>query len=69
MFKFQHSQFNQQEFEQLADLSLKYPMIYATSKFDAGKTFSSVHVPLKPDAVFKKKRACKVTIHLQDKTN
>ena len=30
---------------------------------------SSLHLPLKPDAVFKKQRASKVPIHLQDKVN
>ena len=30
---------------------------------------SPLHLPLKPDAVFKKQRARKVPIHLQDKVN
>ena len=30
---------------------------------------SHLHLPLKPDAVFKKQRATKVPIHLQDKVN
>ena len=54
MFNFQHSQITQQEFKQLADLLLKYPKVYATSKFDVGKINSSINLPLKPDAVFKK---------------
>ena len=33
MFNFQHSQKNQQEFEQLAELIFKLPMVYAASKF------------------------------------
>ena len=37
MFNFQYSQINQQELEQLAELSLKFSMVYATSKFDGGK--------------------------------
>ena len=37
MFNFQHSQITQKEFEQLADLLLKYPKVYATSKSDVGK--------------------------------
>ena len=53
MFNFQHSQITQKEFDQLADLFLKYPKIYATSKFDVGKVNSPLHLPLKPDAVFK----------------
>ena len=69
MFKFQHSQITQHEFEKLADLLLRYPTFYAKSKFDVGKTNSPLHLPLKPDAVFKKQRACKVPIHLHDKVN
>ena len=37
MFNFQHSQITQKEFEQLADLLLKNPKVYAKSKFDVGK--------------------------------
>ena len=37
MFHLQHSQVTQKEFEQLAELLLKLPMVYATSKFDVGK--------------------------------
>ena len=33
------------------------------------KISSSLHLPLKPDAVFKKQRASKVSIHLHDKVN
>ena len=68
-FNFQHSQITQQEFEQLADILVKYPMGYATSKIDVGKANLSLHLPLKPDAIFKKQRASKVPIHLQDKIN
>ena len=67
MFIFQHSQITQKEFDKLAELLLKFPTVYATSKFDVGKISSSLHLPLKPDAVFKKQRARKVPIHLQDK--
>ena len=44
-------------------------MVYATSKFDVGKVNSSLHLPLKPDAIFKKQRASKILLHLQDKVN
>ena len=64
MFNFQQSQFNQQEFDQLADLLLKYPMVYATRNFDVAKIHSSLHFTLKPDTVFEKQRASKVPIHL-----
>ena len=69
MFKFQHSQITQKEFEQLADLLFKYPKVYATSKFDEEKINSPLILRLKPDAVFKKQRASKAPIHLQDKVN
>ena len=67
MFNFQHSQITQSEFDKLAKLLLKYPTVYATSKFDVGKVNSPLHLPLKPDAVFKKQRASKVPIPLHDK--
>ena len=54
MFNFQHSKITQHEFEKLADSLLRYPTVYATSKFDVGKLNSPLHLPLKPDAVFKK---------------
>ena len=38
-------------------------------EFDVGKIISSLHLPPKPDAVFKKQRASKVPNHLQDKVN
>ena len=69
MFNFQHSQITQNEFDKLAQQLLKYSSVYATSKFDVGKVSSSLHLPLKPDAVFKKQRASKVPIHLHDKVN
>ena len=68
-FNFQHSQITQQEFEKLANLLLKYPIVYATCKFDVGKINSPLHLALKPDAVFKKQRSSKVPIHLHDKIN
>ena len=67
MFIFQHSQITQNEFEKLADLLLRHPTVYATSKFHVGKVNSLLHLPLKPDGIFKKQRASKVPIHLHDK--
>ena len=69
MFNFQHSQITQKEFDKLDKLLLKFPTVYATSNFDVGKISSPLHLPLKPDAVFKKQRTSKVPIHLQDKVN
>ena len=37
MFNFQHSQITQKEFDKLAKLLLKFPTVYATSKFDVEK--------------------------------
>ena len=67
MINFQISQINQQEFDQLSELLLKYPLAHATSYFDDEKISSPLHLPLKPDAVFKKQRASKVPFRLQDK--
>ena len=69
MFYFEHSQITQIEFDKIAKQLLKYSSVYATSKFNVGKISSSQHLPLKPDAVFKKQRASKVPIHLHDKVN
>ena len=44
-------------------------MASATSKFDVGKVNSPLHLPLKPELIFKKQRASKVPIRLQDKVN
>ena len=44
-------------------------MVHAKSKNDNGKINSPFNLHLKPDAVFKKQRACKVPTHLQDKVN
>ena len=63
MFNFHHSQITQKEFEQPAQLLLKYPMVCATSKSDVGKVNSTLHLPLKPDKIFKKQRVSKVPIH------
>ena len=41
MFNFQHSQITQNEFEKLADLLLRYPTVYATSKFDVKNKFTA----------------------------
>ena len=40
---FEHSQITQKEFDKLAELLLKFPTVYATSKFDVGKIRSPLH--------------------------
>ena len=67
MFNFQHSQITQREFDKLAKQLINYSKVYATSNFDVGKICSSLHLPLKPDAVFKKQRASEVPIHFHYK--
>ena len=57
IFNFQHSQITQNEFDKLAQELIKHSSVYATSKFDVGKVSSSLHLPLKPDAVFKKTKS------------
>ena len=69
MFNFERSPITQTEFDKLVKQLLKYSTVHATSKLDVGKISSSLHIPLKPDAVFKKPRASKVPIHLHDKVN
>ena len=69
MFNFQHSKITKKEIEQLDEPLLKYPMVFATSKFYVEKVNSSLNLQLKPDAFFKKQRASKVPIHFQDKVN
>ena len=64
MFNFRHSQITQKKIELLADLLLKYPKVYATSKFEVGKVNSPLHFSLKPDAFFEKQRASKVPIKI-----
>ena len=69
MFNFEHSPITQIEFDKSAKQLLKYSTVYATSKFGVGKFSSSLHLPLKLNAVFKKQRASKVPIPLHDKVN
>ena len=44
-------------------------MIFTTSNFDIRKILSPLYLLPKTNAVFKKQRASKVPIHLQDKIN
>ena len=69
MFNFQYSQNNQQEFEQLPNLFLKYSIFFAISETDVGKMQSPLHLPPKSDARFKKQQTSKLPIHLQDKVD
>ena len=65
MFDFQHSHLTQEEFEILVTIILEYKQVYATTKFDLGKTKVKLNLPMKNDAIFKKQRISKVPIHLR----
>ena len=67
MFDFQHSHPIQEQFDKIVDIILKYRNVYATTKFDVGKTKVKLNLPMKKDAIFKKQRINKVSIHLRDR--
>ena len=67
MFDFQHSYLTQEEFEKVVTIILHYKQVYATTKFDVGKTKIKLNLPIKKDAIFKKQRICKVPIHLRER--
>ena len=60
MFDFQHSHLTQEEFEKIGTIILEYKQVYATTKFDVGKTKVKLNLPMKKDAIFKKQRISKV---------
>ena len=47
MFDFQHSHLTQEEFEKIVTIILKYKQVYATTKFDVGKTKVKLNLPMK----------------------
>ena len=55
MFEFQHSHLTQEQFDKVVEIILKYRKVYATTKFDVGKTKVKLNIHMKKDAVFKKK--------------
>ena len=67
MFNFEHTQLSQEQFEHLAKLLIQYKQCYATSKFDVGKVKVELNLPLKATAVFKKQRATRIPLQLQEK--
>ena len=54
MFNFEHSYLTQEQFDKIVDIILKYRNVYATTKFDVGKTKVKLNLPMKKDTVFKK---------------
>ena len=57
----------QNELEKTVTIILDYRQVYATTKFDVGKTKVKLNLPIKKDAIFKKQRICKVPIHLRER--
>ena len=66
-FNFDHTKLTQTQFEQLAHFFRKFRHCYATSKFDVGKTKVELKQPLKETAVFKKQRATRMPLQLQER--
>ena len=67
MFDFQHSHLTQEEFEKVVTIILEYKQVYATTKFDVGKTKVKLNLTMKKDAIFQKQRISKVPIHLRER--
>ena len=67
MFDFQHSHLTGEDFEKIVTIILEYKQIYATTKFDMGKTKVKLHSPMKKDAIFKKQRISTVPLHLRQR--
>ena len=67
MFNSEHTKMIQEQFEQLAQLVVPYKICEATSKFDVGKIKYKLNLPLKATAVFRKQRATRIPLELQEK--
>ena len=67
MSDFEHTKLTQAQFEQLAQLLTPFKQCYVPSKFDAGKIKVELNLPLKDTAVFKKQRAIRIPLQLQDR--
>ena len=52
MFDFQHPRLTQEEFEKIVTIILEYIQVYATTKFDVGKTKVKLNLPMKKYAIF-----------------
>ena len=67
MFDFQHSHLTQNKFEKVVTIILENRQVYATTKFDVGKTKVKLNLPIKKDAIFKEQRISKVPLHLRER--
>ena len=69
MFNFEHTKSTQPKFENIAKLLTQFKQFKqynATSKFDVSKIKLELNIPLKATAVFKKQKATRITLQLQD---
>ena len=66
LFNFEHTKLKQTQFENIAQFLTHFQKCYATSKFDVGMIKVELNLPLKATAIFKKQRATRIPIQLQE---
>ena len=59
MLDFQLSHLTQEQFDRVVEIILKYRNVYATTKFDVGKTKVKLALPMKKTLSSKKKELAK----------
>ena len=69
MLNFEHKKLTQTQFEKLAQLLTQFQKCYATSKFDVGRFKVELNLPLQLTFIFKKQRATRISLQLQDRVN
>ena len=67
MFNFEQTKPTQAQFEKLAQLLKQFKTCYATSKFDVAKIKVGLNLPLEATAIYKKQRATRIPLQLQDR--
>ena len=67
MFNFEHTKLTQTQSEALAQLLTQFKQRYETSKFDVGKIKVELNLPLKATEIFRKQRATRIPLLLQDR--
>ena len=75
MLNFEHTKLTQTQFEKLELLLTHFQFLlfcfyfncYATSKFDVGTIKVEINLPLKATGIFKKQRATRIPLQLQDR--
>ena len=67
MFTFEHTKLTQTKFEKLAQLLIQFQKCYRILNFDVGKLKVELNLPFKATAIFKKQRATRIPLQLQDR--